>query len=1117
MPSIFEAPLQVAGGFRLEVVELYNWGTFDGHVARLYCGTANALLTGDIGAGKSTVVDALTTLLVPHQRIVYNRAAGAESGERRLLSYVRGAYKSAQSEAGSGRTVFLRDHQHFSVLLAQFTAPALKETVTLAQVLWAPEGQTQPEKYFVVAEHGLGIRELLARAADPQSLRKSLRKAEGVEVHSQFSDYQLHWRRLFGIRQEHALGLFYQTVSLKAIGNLTDFIRAQMLDAPTLAERVRGLIDGFANLDAAHAAVLKARDQLAQLLPVREEGERLAELKDALSQWRSWREALDCWRAMQRERLLLLDIDRLRDDVAAAARRLERLKVQLATRQVDQRELQIAIDGAGGLRLREIEREIAQGEARQKLQVEEDRRYKALARQLELPVRAEAESFVGNQARARQLVDQYGLEAEALQEQRLQVQQDLRAAQREEGTLDAEIRALAARPSNIPHGLLMLRERLAAALDLAEDALPFAGELIEVRQTEAAWEAAIERVLHNFAQSLLVAEAQYAAVSAWVNQTDLKGRLVYFRVPAAVPAMGAAPRTDGVATLVQKLQLKQDTPHLSWLRQRLSADFDLVCCDALEVFRREPRALTREGQIKTGGGRHVKDDRHALSDRTRYVLGWSNVAKVLALKAQRLAVQTRGQALVATRAQLLEQLELGQRQRDAARDLANLRDYADIDWPGTVRRLRELRQEAQALEAASDQLRVLKERLEVVLAEAIRLESERDRLAGELGRDQSLLAQRGEELAAARELLAADVDGLHAAAFPELDRRCQQRVAAGRSLNLRSLDGLQSELRAELGAEIEAGDKRARTLEERLGRRILEFRARWPSDVADLDHSPHAWTEYAALLAAIERDDLPRYEQRFRELLRQETIRGVALFNANLEQASRAIRDKIAEINQTLAGIEYNPGTRIELLVENQPDVEVREFRRDLAACLSDTVGVDEALYSEQKFLEVKKLIERFKGRPAYSDADRRWTDKVTDVRQWFVFSAIERYVQTGAEREYYTDSAGKSGGQKEKLAYTILASALAFQFGAVSGAPRSFRFVMIDEAFGRGTDDSARYALDLFARMDLQLLIVTPLQKIHVIEDYVAHLHFIANPDGQDSRVRSITIADHKARRARS
>ena len=101
----------------------------------------------------------------------------------------------------------------------------------------------------------------------------------------------------------------------------------------------------------------------------------------------------------------------------------------------------------------------------------------------------------------------------------------------------------------------------------------------------------------------------------------------------------------------------------------------------------------------------------------------------------------------------------------------------------------------------------------------------------------------------------------------------------------------------------------------------------------------------------------------------------------------------------------------------------------------------------------------------------------MTDVRNWFTFSASERDRETDAEWEHYRDSDGKSGGQKEKLAYTILAASLAYQFGLEWGAHRSrdFRFAVIDEAFGRGSDVSTRYALELFARLGLQLLIVTP------------------------------------------
>ena len=72
----------------------------------------------------------------------------------------------------------------------------------------------------------------------------------------------------------------------------------------------------------------------------------------------------------------------------------------------------------------------------------------------------------------------------------------------------------------------------------------------------------------------------------------------------------------------------------------------------------------------------------------------------------------------------------------------------------------------------------------------------------------------------------------------------------------------------------------------------------------------------------------------------------------------------------------------------------------------------------------------------------------------------------------------------------------------------------MIDEAFNRGSELSTRYALDLFTRLGLQLLIVTPLQKIHVIEPHVAAVGFVDNPSGSYSRLQCLTITEFRSQR---
>ena len=101
----------------------------------------NTLVTGDIGSGKSTIVDAITTLLLPANRISYNKAAGAETRERSLRSYVLGHFKSERNETtGATAPVALRDATKFSVILGVFTNEGYGETVTIAQVFWMPGG-----------------------------------------------------------------------------------------------------------------------------------------------------------------------------------------------------------------------------------------------------------------------------------------------------------------------------------------------------------------------------------------------------------------------------------------------------------------------------------------------------------------------------------------------------------------------------------------------------------------------------------------------------------------------------------------------------------------------------------------------------------------------------------------------------------------------------------------------------------------------------------------------------------------------------------------------------------------------------------------------------------------
>src|SRR5690606_41678193 len=120
----------------------------------------------------------------------------------------------------------------------------------------------------------------------------------------------------------------------------------------------------------------------------------------------------------------------------------------------------------------------------------------------------------------------------------------------------------------------------------------------------------------------------------------------------------------------------------------------------------------------------------------------------------------------------------------------------------------------------------------------------------------------------------------------------------------------------------------------------------------------------------------------------------------------RSIRERIEEINGSLHEIDYNPGRLIQLEAQSSGDGEINAFRSDLKACTEGSLsGSQNDQYAESKFLQVRQIIERFRGRDGCSEADRRWTRKVCDVRNWLFFSASELVRVAQCESEQFCDS----------------------------------------------------------------------------------------------------------------
>lgn len=1104
-------------GFRLQGVEVYNWGTFHNKVWQLKLEGKNALLTGDIGSGKSTLVDAITTLLVPANRIAYNKAAGADHKERSLRSYVLGHYKSERAETGDAvKAVALRDQNSYSVIAGVFYNQGYEQTVTLAQVFWQKESTGQPQRFFVVADCALSISEHFANFGnDISKLKKRLKNTSHVlPAFNSFPPYAAAFKRRFGINNDQALELFHQTVSMKSVGNLTEFVRSHMLQAFDTQPRIVALMTHFDDLSRAHDAVLKSRDQIERLTPLTADFKKHQQLSKEKQHFAHCRDGLRLFFLDLKAKLYVQQLDRLIEIHHSLDSRVSNNNEKQQRQQLERDQIKQSIAENGGNRLAQLKQEIETQSLDKNTKKREAENYDLLAKKLSFSPAYAKEDFLNNQKLAIKQLAQFEQSESEIQNQLTEQSVEFKMLSDRHHDISDDLTSLKQRRSNIDTRQIKIRELLCQSLQLNEQDIPFVGELIQVREDESIWEGSAERLLHNFGLSLLVPEQHYGDVAEWVEKTQLKGRIVYFKIMHKEQSGHFQANNLHPDSLVRKLAIKPDSAFFHWLEGQLSKRFDFACCESMQQFRREKLAITLKGQIKSAGQKHEKDDRFGINDRSRFILGWSNESKINTLNDKRLTLEKQIQLIADSISQLDKKKKAESELKDYLNRLDVYHSFEQLDWHPIAKHIESLQQQIKKIEQDSDLLKTLNQQLNEVESQILKINKLLDELKDKRSKNEQKQSECEQQLDLANGALAQIGEVTLQQLKENIEPYYLKQKDKAEKLSINNGDKQEQLLRGWLQKTMDALESKMQTLNQRLLKAMGEYSRDYPAETQDVDVSIDSADEYIAMLEQLNADDLPKFEKKFKALLHENTINEIANFNSQLGKEQQQIKQRIDKINTSLSDIEYNKGRYILLEAQSSPDQEVRDFQQSLKACTEGFSNKGDNIYAENKFLQVKQIIDRFKGRDGYTDVDKRWTLKVTDVRNWYRFAASERWQEDDVEYEHYTDSGGKSGGQKEKLAYTVLAASLAYQFGLEWGEvrSRSFRFVLIDEAFGRGSDESARFGLELFKKLNLQLLIVTPLQKIHIIEPYVANVGFVHNLQGKESQLRNLTIKQYKA-----
>jgi uncharacterized protein YPO0396 len=1083
--------------FRMARLQVFNWGTFSG-LHEIPISERGFLIVGPSGAGKSTLLDAFSALLVPPRWVDFNaaaREADRTGRDRNLVSYIRGAW-SAQSDSASGVTTtrYLRGGTTTWSAIALHYHNNNGQDVVLLQLFWLrgnSNANTDVKRVFLIFERAFDLRELQDFGSTNFDIRKLKQSFSDAHIKDEFRPYCERFCRLLGIESEMTLRLLHKTQSAKNVGDLNTFLRDFMLDKPETFEVADRLVSEFGELNAAHQSVVTARRQVQTLAPARVRHHEMDSLKLERNGLQELEAGLHSYRELMRIKLLAQHIAALRIEVDGLSGRVQQLRSSQDNRELALRDLELQRSAAGGDRIEQLEVERRLVEEQRIGRMAKRKQAVDACNALDWTFDGSPDGFAALVGQARQILDDWHQCASG-DDQLLELNRARDDVKRKRDEVQQELQSLRRQPSSIPAHVLEMRRQLAAALGVGQDALPFVGELMEVKPEESQWRGAIERVLHGFALSILADEEHYAALANHVNDANLGQKLVYFRTGRAELPQGRPLRAS---SLVAKLNVKSGR-FAEWLQADLRQRFDYECVDSMRAFRgAAERALTREGQVKHNRARHEKDDRSNVNDRRYWVLGFDNREKLGLYEQQEQELRQQQQALE------VRLSALGKQRRDAALRVLQCQTLVNLQWHeieaeplvlriGAIdRQLGAIRDGNSNLQAIDDRLR---QQRELVKQAADALESEKVAL---------LSRQRDIDLHE-KQLGAAQQDPSIIRLTPHQQQGLDERyLRLPQPLALKDVDHADRVVRKGISDDILKLSESIGDCGKFVEAQFATFISTWRADADGLDAALASAADFFTKLTRLETDGLPAHEQRFFDLLRNQSHQNLAALNTYLNDARKAILARMEVVNESLRQVPFNRNEERTTYLQIQPKdrqlPEVRQFKQDILDALSNAWH-DDPEAAEARFIELRKLVDRLSSQDAEL---RRWRESVLDVRLHVEFIGRE-YDGNGVEQDVLESGAGKSGGQRQKLATTVLAAALRYQLGGSESGVPVYAPVVLDEAFDKADNEFTALAMNIFANFGFQMIVATPLKSVMTLEPFIGGACFVAIRDRRESGV---------------
>ncbi|MBS5284840.1 MAG: AAA family ATPase [Clostridiales bacterium] len=1050
----------------LKKVRLINWHRFQDETIEF---AESVLLSGENGAGKSTILDAVQ-FVITCSKANFNKAAH-EKGKRNLNSYIR--CKTGREDRPYERAGSLSAH-----IALEFFDEARKRPFIVGVVMDSATEEKEPNAAWYLMENREINDDLFKTGRQIKSISAFRSTNKGIAA---FATTAIEAKKMmlnrFGRLEDKFFSLVPKALAFKPIHDIKDFVYSYVLDEKDV------------NIDALKENVRSYQDLERMLQDVKQ---RIGELEHICAKEREVENYLridryqEYYIARAGKQLTEQDKENTEGNIRHEELRLREMqKSREELRQTRDKKEQMIQDLTVELNSDteyQAFRELERTEADLKAQIKEDRsEVKDLKKSVsaallsveELLKVKDVDGCIPEYQRALETLEECGSLVQVLsclekvigykkqmydkvQEKIAELNVKIRSQEEKKLELDHQIQELEARrlsyPSSVTKLQTAVREQFRRLNRKSETRILC--ELLEVG--DARWQNAVEGFL-NTQRFYLLAEPEDFDVALSVYDR-LRGQGEVFGVGLINTGKLEGYEVSPKGTLAEVVTSKN-----IWARRYINMILGRVQrCEKYQDLKKHSVSITMECMRYQN---HVVSAIPPEIYQTPYI-GADAYKKQLEQCREK-------------RVELESQLKRFCEKRAALRLLVDpLSTTVDIDVKYRLKSLENLRVHERALENCREEMRRLEAsqtmiqkriRLQEMQNERKQIEDRIDEATQELGRIEERIKQYHTASRQLGTLLADKTEEL-----AKLEDRLKEELVSCEKEYLRQIDGTDF---PRFIANFERARKANWTLKEKaegeMGSAMRAYKVAHDFGAAE---TMSGFPEYLAEYHKLKNSQLLEYEEKVYQARKAAEEEFREQFLSKLQENIKQAQGEFKELNRALKEIHFSK-EQYEFIYE--PGSRMKKFYQMI---MSDFNVMQGASIFSGVFNETHKEVidELFEKLTMDDDSSSRTLEEYTDYRTYMDYD-IKISNDDGGFMLYSKVSQEKSGGETQTPFYiTIAASFMQLYRNSIGGD--SIGLVMMDEAFNNMDDERIAGVLSFMRGSSLQMIIAAPPDKIQYI-----------------------------------